>query len=71
MENRDPESIYSYKTEFSCKKTGAKMYSYLLEKTGNFNKKFTEGLIRMPLICYDHKYMTDSEIEERFYPENN
>ena len=65
---KDPFSPYSYVTTFRCKSTGKKMYSFLFEKTVDFKPKYTKGLMRMPLECNMHSYMTESELEERFNP---
>lgn len=66
---RDPSYSKGYKRTFTCNITGEKMYSYLAEKvaTSYFGNPMNfEGLKRMPLECKDYRYMTDSEIEERF-----
>ena len=70
-EGSDPFSRYSYSTNLICGVTGIKMYSYLLEKTGNFRPKFLEGLTRAPLECTMHEYMTEKEIERRFNPQDD
>ena len=66
IEGRQPGINQNYKTIFICKSTGRKMYSYLLEKRINFKPSFTEGLMRMPVACNMHAYMTDAEIEKRY-----
>ena len=57
------------KTVFTCGVTGVNMYSYLLEKRMDFKPEFIKGLIRMPIECKDHKYMTEAELQERFHIE--
>jgi hypothetical protein len=62
------ENHCNIKTVFTCKITGVKMYSYLIEKRVDFKLEFIKDLVRMPIECKDHKYMTEEEVEKRFNP---
>jgi hypothetical protein len=61
-------------TEFTCTKLNIKMYSFLAEKkkTSYFGNPIKiEGLVRMPLQCIYHQYMTFEEQEDRFNSSND
>lgn len=69
IEGKSPCINSSYRTVFMCLKTYKRMFSYLAEKkaTSYFGCPMKyDDLIRMPLHCKDHQYMSDNEIEKRF-----
>ena len=50
------------RTGFRCKATGEMMYSFKAE----YSSINIKGLVRMPLECKHHKYMSFNEQEKRF-----
>ena len=60
----DGEPSY-WETTMLCKAKNIKMYSYILEKRLNFDKRWIQGLTRMPLDCDKFVSMTYHEIDER------
>ena len=62
------EDDYGYgttkQTEFTCKKTGKKMYSYKREK--QYWQYVTSDMIRMPLECKFYKSPESEDIEDNF-----
>jgi hypothetical protein len=61
----DGEPSY-WETDMICTaKNNLKMYSYLIEKKLNFDKRWIKGLERMPLDCDKFVSMTYHEIDEQ------
>jgi phage FluMu protein Com len=54
----DNYNIHTRITNFTCKLTGKKMYSYKFEKNTIKPATALNGLERMPLKCDLHKYMS-------------
>ena len=60
-------NMYTRGIEFECLKTGAKMYSFQLEKRNYYAyRQNPQNMERMPLECNKFDEMTFEEQEKRF-----